>query len=97
MSYIDWSDPEEMFGMLVEYVSDERGDSDAARRRFLDSLLHPLLELQDRFPGLSAAEQVVALRSICSSVDAEDEDDPVIEHLHACVEELERIGARPAE
>ena len=88
MSYIDWSDPEEMFGLLVEYVSDERGDSDAARLRFLDSLLRPLRELQDRFHGLSAAEQVLALLSICNSVNAEDEDDPVVEHLHACVEAL---------
>ena len=91
MSYIDWSDPEEMFGLLVEYVSDERAGSDAVRRRFLGSLLRRLLELQDRFHSLAAPEQLRALRSLCTSVSADDADDPVIEHLHACVEELERI------
>jgi hypothetical protein len=80
-----------MFGLLVEYVSDERTGSDAVRRRFLGSLLRSLLELQNRFHSLAAADQLLALRSICNSVSAEGADDPVVEHLHACVEELERI------
>jgi hypothetical protein len=91
MPYLDLSDPEEIFGLLVDYVCEERQGSGAARRRFLSSLLRQLLDLQDRFHVLSAAERVLAVRSISDSVNAEDRDDPVVSHLDACGEELERI------
>ena len=95
MSYINWSDPEEMFGLLMEFVADERGGvrGDSERRRFLSRLLVDLTELEDRFPGLTGSEQVEALRSIHTSTDDEFVDDPVVEHLQACVEELERINS----
>ena len=93
MPYVDLSDPEEIFGLLVDYVCDERQGSGGARRRFLSALLRQLLELQDRFHVLSAAERVLAVQVMSDSVNAEDRDDPVVGHLDACVEELERIGA----
>lgn len=93
MSYINWSDPEEMFGLLVEFVADEhngvRGDSD--RRRFLSGLLDDLRVLEARFPRLNGTEQLEALRTIHALIGDDSTDDPVVEHLQACVEELERI------
>ncbi len=93
MPYIDWSDPDEMFGLLVEFVADERSEAedDPKRRRFLAKLVSDLMALQERFGALSAAEGIESLRSIRSSIDDEFENDPVVEHLGACVEELERI------
>ena len=41
MTFIDWSDPEGMFGLLIEYVADERNESvgDSVRQKFLTQLL----------------------------------------------------------
>lgn len=94
MSFIDWSDSEEMLELLVEYVADERGQAhgDPERRRFLAMLHSALGALQERFGTLVPAEATEALRAMRASIDAEFEDDPVIEHLEACVAELERIS-----
>ena len=94
MPYIDWSDPEVMFGLLVEYVADERGEAqaDPSRRRFLEKLLANLTALQERFGTLPALEGIESLRSIRHAVDGEFENDPVVEHLGACIDELERIN-----
>ena len=92
MSLIDWSDPEEMFGLLVDYVADEQQDAEeSTRRAFLSRLREQLEELQDSFETLSADEAISALRNIRHSIADEFETDPVVEHLSACVEELERV------
>jgi hypothetical protein len=92
MSFIDWSDPEEMFGLLVEYVADEQHRAEeSARRAFLSRLRRQLEELQERFEARPPVEVLDALRAIRRSMEDEFESDPVVEHLSACVEELERI------
>jgi len=82
-----------MLGLLVEFVLDEHseGQDDPRRRRFLAKLASDLTALQEQFGALSAAEGIESLRSVRSSVDEEFLNDPVVEHLGACVEELERI------
>ena len=96
MSFIDWSDPEEMFGLLVEFVLDERNQEtqDLARRAFLSKLLFDLSAHQDAFGSLPNMERMRLLRDIQQSIDKEFTDDPVVEHLVACGTELERIGER---
>ena len=92
MPFIDWSDPEEMLGLLVEYVIDEQCDAeDSARRAFLSRLRKPLEELQASFEALPLVDAITALRAIRRSVGDEFETDAVVEHLSACVEELERV------
>ncbi|MDC8016205.1 hypothetical protein [Tahibacter soli] len=91
MSFIDWSDPEALFSLLVEYVEDERADSrDDARRRFLDKLVAQLSDLETQLHRLSDEERSNALREMAAAVDAEFEDDPVVSHLSDCADELER-------
>ncbi len=97
MPFIDWSDPEEMFGLLVEYVADEQSQAEEpGRQRFLSRLRQPLEELQQHFEALPLAQAINALRSIRRSIDGEFEDDPVAEHLSACIEELERVHGNTA-
>ena len=95
MPFIDWSDPEEMMSLLLEYVQDERGESagDAHRRRFLSGIVHDLQKLQTRFHRLPAKDQADALRKLVSQCDADFERDPVVGHLEECAGELERIGS----
>jgi len=93
MSFIDWSDPEALFSLLVEYVEDERADSrDDARRRFLDKLVAQLSDLETRLHRLSDEERSNALREMAAAIDAEFEDDPVVRHLSDCADELERAA-----
>ena len=94
MPFIDWADPEEMFGLLVEFVQDERNDEtrDPARRRFLSRLSVDLSAHQEGFGSLSHVDRMRALRDIQQSIDKEFTDDPVVEHLVACGNELERIA-----
>jgi hypothetical protein len=92
MSLVDWSDPDEMLGLLVDYVADEANSShaDRARARFLRALFKDLGELAYQPSG--GAQQVGdALREIRTSQPEEFLSDPVISHLDACIEELYRI------
>ena len=92
MSFIDWSDPEAMFGLLVEYVADEQCEAtESTRRAFLSRLRQQLEELQEHFEALPPVEAIDALRAIRRSISGEFETDSVVEHLTACVEELERV------
>jgi hypothetical protein len=93
MAYIDWSDAENMFGLLVDFVHDARSDTDDARRRsFLSRLIAGLEDLQERFDDLPGAAAGFRLREIESAVDEEFAQDPVVEHLRACADELDRIA-----
>ncbi|HYC59569.1 MAG TPA: hypothetical protein VEK79_08380 [Thermoanaerobaculia bacterium] len=87
-----WSDPDEMLGLLVEYVADEAATShgDPDRNQFLSRLLRELdaLAVHD-FTTTDRVE--VTLREVIDSQPGDFASDPVIAHLEACVEELRRI------
>jgi len=93
MTFINWSDPEEMLGLLCEYVDDEKSDlqNDHERVRFLAELSADLADLADRAPGMSADEVIERLRVMHASRADDFADDPVLMHVEACIEELERI------
>lgn len=93
MTFINWSDSEEIVGLLIEYVADERHTCtrDAARRTFLSRLLSHLSDLEDSFNDLSLDAQIEKLRTVYQSVNSEFADDAVVSHLGACIEELEGI------
>jgi hypothetical protein len=93
MSLIDWSDPDEMLGLLVEYVADEAATSHGDRERsyFLSHLSRELGALGRRDFG-SPHRIELALRDIIDSQPRDFAIDPVMIHLEACIEELRRIG-----
>jgi hypothetical protein len=84
MTFIDWSDSEEMIGLLIEYVTDTRNESpDAKRRTFLNDLLKDLESEQ-----LNA----VRLQNIYESIDPDFKSDDVAVHVHDCIEELKSLS-----
>jgi hypothetical protein len=93
MSLIDWSDPDEMIGLLLEYVADEaraeRGDPE--RAVFLRSLSEDLEELSGE--QADASESAEAMAAVRAAQPGEFLSDPVITHVEACIEELRRIAA----
>ena len=97
MSFIDWSDPEEMVGLLVEYVADEAvAERDPLRIRFLQELSTALTTLASSSPQWSARRTIGRLRRVHDSQASEFGADPVLVHLDACIQELERIVAQHA-
>jgi hypothetical protein len=97
MSLIDWSDPEEMLGLLLEYVTDEAAGSrgDPGRSAFLRTLLAELEDLAGM--ELEAVEPIAeALGGVRRSQPVEFAGDPVLEHLDGCIEELRRIAIQQA-
>ena len=93
MSLIDWSDPEEMLGLLLEYVADETlaSHNDPERARFLEELSRDLATVAEQnFDSVELIAQ--ALREICDSQPKEVAADPVMTHVEACIEELQRIS-----
>ena len=98
MSFIDWSDPEEMLGLLSEYVIDEYSESnDATRSGFLQALSAELDALASHASELSVREAINQLRIHRDSQPAELCDEPALIHMDDCIAELERISreARP--
>ena len=92
MSFIDWSDPEGMFGLLVEYGAGELGEAASpSRRSFLSGLKRELDGLEDRFGDLPLVEGIAALRAIHESIDSSFANDPVVQHVVDCIAELERV------
>ena len=93
MSLINWSDSHEMIGLLSDFVVDERLDStaDLARMHFLSAVLEELGELTARIDTTTDDDAIGALRMILESVTDEFRADPIMEHIRACIEELERI------
>ena len=93
MSLIDWSDPEEMLGLLRDYVADEANAShkDPERSAFLRELSEKLDALMggEFATGEPMAEALLEIRS---EVPEEFAGDPVIDHFEACIEELRRIA-----
>jgi hypothetical protein len=93
MTFINWSDSEEMIALLTEFVADERNDSqaDSARAQFLTDLLAELLDLNETFAAISTDEAIEKLRGVHESVSRDFATDPVVVHVESCIEELERI------
>jgi hypothetical protein len=90
MTFIDWSDPDEMLGLLVEYVADELADEHARdRAQFLEDLSRDLARLAASEPSAEDIES--SLMALVDSQAREFTADPVMEHLEACVDELRRI------
>jgi hypothetical protein len=96
MSFINWSDSHEMLGLLCEFVADERQESagDPARVHFLTGVLEELGELTGRIDETNDDESIARCRMILESANGEFSGDPVLEHIEACIEELERIRNR---
>lgn len=93
MTFIDWSDPEEMLGLLLEYVADERAEAREDRERvsFLDEIHAELTDLCDKGRGMSPDEVIDRLRAVHGSQIVAFPGDPVLVHVEHCIEELERI------
>jgi hypothetical protein len=97
MVFINWADSHEMLGLLSEFVADEWRDStdDPARAHFLAGVLEELGELTARIDETNDEtnddDSIGKLRMILESADSEFRGDPVLEHVQACTEELERI------
>ena len=93
MTFIDWSDSEEMLGLLSEYVADARQDSlgEPARTAFLDALFTDLTQLIRVSEGVSLDDTIDQLRRIHESHSEDFAEDPVLLHVEACIDELERI------
>ena len=92
MSLIDWSDPEEMLGLLVEYVDDEASAAggDADRAGFLRRLGTDLARVAGGDCD-DAAAIAAELREIRDAQPSEFLGDHVIVHVDACIGELQRI------
>ncbi|HSE40698.1 MAG TPA: hypothetical protein VLH08_08030 [Acidobacteriota bacterium] len=88
MPFIDWSDSEELLGLLIEYISDEKNEAfrDKERHRFLSKLLNDLTQAigQSRNPTHD-------LTRIYDSIDNEFKEDPAVIHVRDCIEELRRL------
>ena len=93
MTFIDWSDPEEMLGMLIEYVADERDETrhDQERTSFLAEVLAELTDLCDNVETIPPDEVIHRLRAVHGSQYLALPGDPVLAHVEHCIEELERI------
>ncbi len=92
MSILDWSDPEQMVGLLAEYIRDELLDErqDRERLAFLRRLSAAVGSLASRADS-SSTEMLARLRHIHDSQPPEFAADPVLVHIGDCIHELERI------
>lgn len=89
---IDWSDPEEMLGLLAEYVRDEwlSEHRDRDRARFLRQLSSAIESLTN----LPAGDVIAQLRQIHDTQASEFAEDPALVHVDDCIQELSRILAQ---
>lgn len=92
MSIIDWSDSEEMLGLLAEYVRDERRDAGGDRDRlaFLRELSMSVDALASQADAPLSAVRA-RLQAICDAQSAEFADDAVMVHVRDCLDELSRL------
>ena len=93
MTFINWSESEEILGLLAEYIADERSKTfdDWMRRQLLDDLLRDVSALAEGEHTLRPKDVITRLRKIERSSRDELVGDPVHDHLVACIQELERI------
>lgn len=94
MTTIDWSDPAAMFGLLCEFVAEERvsGAEDEAREAFLAGLLDDLDDLASRFADLTPDETLDELRALRAAQSDDFSGDEVLVHIDDCIVELERLN-----
>jgi hypothetical protein len=94
LTFIDWSDAEGMFGLLVELVADERAEcqNDPERLRFVEDLLVQLRTLEAKLPQTPGTAAIQRLKDIHESADPGFMGDTVMVHLKDCIHELERVG-----
>ena len=93
MTFIDWSDSEGMFGLLLDFIADQRAEcqQDAERHQFMSELLAQLKAVEARLAEVPASAVIQRLRDAHESVGPEFLDDPAMVHLRDCIEELERV------
>ena len=93
MAHLDWSDPDMMFDMFTELVTDARQESedDPERLEFLAGLEAELLAAQTELADASREALIARLLEIEDGLGAEFEDDPVTEELRACIESLSHL------
>jgi hypothetical protein len=89
MAFIDWSDSEGMFDLLIEFIRDEMNDSpgDPDRQQFLGYLLTKVSASNE----CTVADAIKKLTAIQSSIDEEFKTDPVVLHITDFINELKRI------
>ena len=95
LTFVDFSDPEDMFDLLIDYVTDARSEAaDSRRREFLSTLLASLEELGDDFAGMLPPSGSLP----CASCTARSRPSPRTtrwsQHLEDCAAELERLGGQ---
>lgn len=90
MSLIDWSDPDEMLGLLIDYVADEAGASggDSDRAAWLQDLRGEL----ETIAGDDTDHLARALREMRNAQPDEFAGDVVLTHIDDCIVELRRIS-----
>jgi hypothetical protein len=93
MTFIDWSDSECMFGLLVEFVADECKEciADEERGHFLRNLLRELTAIEERILAIPITQTIDTLKDVRDGISYDFTNDPVIVHIEACIEELERV------
>lgn len=93
MTFIDWSDAEGMFGLLVDFVADVRAEcrGDPQRLRFVEDLLTTLRAVEAELARIPTEAALQRLKDLQESADAEFSGDPVMVHLNDLIDELERI------
>lgn len=93
MSFLDFSDSEEMFGLLLDFVTDAEAGcrDDPDRQRFLSDLRNALRALEEGGTDPGSPDLVEGLRELYAAIDREFMDDPVAGHIRDCMEELERL------
>ena len=92
MSIIDWSDPEEMLGLLAESIRDEivaQSRTDHERIAFLRALSKDVHAIASR--DATPNEALAALREVSEAQSEDFANDPALIHVNDCIQELERI------
>ncbi|NNF08269.1 MAG: hypothetical protein HKN21_16020 [Candidatus Eisenbacteria bacterium] len=91
---IDWEDPQELFGMLMEFVADSRQEtqSDAHRDEILGTLVEDLEASQWLFEDATPKEVAKRLRELEHRLEGLPPNDPVVEELTRCLEELDGLA-----
>jgi len=94
MSIIDWSDPEEMLGLLADYIRDEWQEEQRDRERA--AFLRQLSSAIERLTFEEERDLLADLRAIHDAQPEEFARDPALVHVSHCIEELERIAGAHA-
>ena len=90
---IDWSDPEEMLGLLAEYLRDElQGERDDRDRAQFLRALWSTVDALARGNDASSRNTLARLQEIYDEQPHEFAHDRALTHVRDCIEELARIA-----